>query len=266
MTGAMLLVAGAAAAVHIASAIVILRSRERSASRRALALALVGTVPIAGIPLGFVTLAARGGGGSPAFEQPDLEPEACARIAVPRDDRSVVDRLSGSRNDRRAAVATLAHRGNADAVATLRWVIERGDPDAVVDAALALQEVEDRHAARVSSDQAEADKQQTWRHAMAAADRVAEAIHTELADPSAVPRVCAAARTLYETAAERAAPEVPAVLAERWAALELAAMRPEAALEILDRGAPVTHADAPRLAALRSDVEFAARRSSVGQT
>ena len=59
--------------------------------------------------------------------------------------------MAGTVEERRAIIATLVRRGDADAVALLRWALGASDPDLAVDAALALEEMTASFDARLAA-------------------------------------------------------------------------------------------------------------------
>ena len=58
---------------------------------------------------------------------------------------------AGTVEERRAIIATLVRRADADAVALLRWALGASDPDLAVDAALALEELTASFDARLAA-------------------------------------------------------------------------------------------------------------------
>lgn len=114
-----------------------------SPSRRRLAALLVLLVPVAGAVLAAVVLRTRGGG-VPAEPEPERPP----RANYPDDIRefaeqpALVDRLiAGNSDDRLTALVALSSRGDDEAVAILRWIVDHAAPDAVLDAAVTLEEI-----------------------------------------------------------------------------------------------------------------------------
>jgi hypothetical protein len=115
-----------------------------SRSRRILAGALVLLVPVAGPVLALLVRRARGG----AIAMEPARAEAPRRMC-PGDVRRlgelppVLDRLLGNdATERLAALVALSSAGDAHAIAVLRWTIEHGPADVVLDAALTLDEIE----------------------------------------------------------------------------------------------------------------------------
>ena len=100
--------------------------------------------PVLGAPL--AVLALEHGNGdlvSDLAQAPTAPPDAAAadfgRLAVALPSCEAL--MAGTVEERRAIIATLVRRGDADAVALLRWALGASDPDLAVDAALALEEM-----------------------------------------------------------------------------------------------------------------------------
>ena len=253
----------AAAGLHAAVAAQIWARRDLDPSRRMLAVALAGTIPVAGAALAVIAARLGGRGSSPAFCQPAAVP-ARGRdeyLRLLRDQAPLLHRLSGPREDRLGALAEVARDGGPAAVSALRWVIERGEPDAVVDAALTLEQMLEVHLDEATAWRERGDAIQVEDLARRAR-RITGAVESGLADAVIAPRVAGLARDLY-VEAERRLGTLPARLAASWARLELRAMRPDAALAVLDRcERPAAGDDATALEVerARGDAAFAARR------
>lgn len=233
-TGALVL---ATAILQVAFAGYILARRDLEASRRALAFTLAVTVPGLGPTLAVLAIAVRGAGTSPALRhaaQPaERERDEYARLA--RDEAPLLYRLSGSRAERRAALSELARDESPAAVAALRWVLERGEEDAVIDAALTLEQMTDAGMSEIAAGRmlfSEAGPEDL----VHLGDRVAGMIESGLAEPSTARRLAGVAREFYRAAEERGI--LPGRVTAAWARLELRAMHPADALAVLDRHPP----------------------------
>lgn len=260
-----LLYGGIVAGTHAAALLIVLADRELPTSRRRLALALIATLPFVGVALAALICRVRGNGDSPALRRPRLPRSRRDRAAIARDQAPLVERLLGSPAERRAALATLARCCDETSVAAMRWLIERGHSDAVVEAALALEDLHERRMQEIdharTDARADADAAPSWRRSLAGAELVANTIHSGLADPSMITTLSALARQLYQAAADAAARPEPEVLAG-WARLELAAMQPHRAVDLLASVEPPHDPVlARRIHQLRSDALFAARRA-----
>ncbi|HEU5060381.1 MAG TPA: hypothetical protein VFU21_27810, partial [Kofleriaceae bacterium] len=260
MSAGVALVLGTAV-LQVAFAAYILTRRDLEASRRRLAFALAVTVPGFGPTLAVLALAARGAGTSPALRQPvhGAERDRSEYARVLRDQPPLVYRLAGTRSERLAALSELARDESPAAVAALRWILERGERDAVVDAALTLEQMIDARMSEVAAGRmliAEASAHDLVR----LAERVAAMIECGLAEPSTAGRLAGVAREFYRAAEERGG--LPGRATAGWARLELRSMHPVSALEILDRHPP-TEADDGRVVLemirARRDAMFATR-------
>ncbi|HUQ05141.1 MAG TPA: hypothetical protein VM261_21710 [Kofleriaceae bacterium] len=197
-----------------------------STSRRVLASALVLVVPFAGIVLAMMVRRTRGGAIElePDYEVPRqrLSSTDATRLA---EEPPVVDRLMcGDPGERLAALVALSSAADADAVAVLRWTVEHGSPDVVLDAALTLEEIELRCEARLATAMA-AFTAAPVPDATLALDvaHAAEAlVLNRLADAAMTPRLVAAARDAYARALAWA-PEHATQIKRDLARLELAA-------------------------------------------
>ncbi len=121
-----------------------------SASRRLLAVALVLTVPLVGPLLALLVRRTRGG-------QVRLEPVPAVvahrpspiEIDLLGNQPPVLERLLADDGaERLAALVHLSSRGDDAAIAVLRWTIEHGPDEAVLAAALTLEEIELRAVTR----------------------------------------------------------------------------------------------------------------------
>lgn len=131
-----------------------------SRSRRILAGALVLLVPVAGPVLALLVRRSRGG----AIAMEPVLPEAPRRMSPTEVRRlgempPVLDRLLGSDpTERLAALVALSSAGDAHAIEVLRWTIEHGPADVVLDAALTLDEIEMRSAQNAAAQVEEAPR------------------------------------------------------------------------------------------------------------
>ena len=117
-----------------------------AASRRVLATALVLFVPVAGPVLAWVARGVRGGKIATEPTAPPrrtrTSPEDVRRMG---DLPSVVERLlSADAAERLAALVHLSTVADDESINVLRWTIEHGPNDVVLEAALTLEEIEMR--------------------------------------------------------------------------------------------------------------------------
>ena len=215
-------------------------------------------VPVAGLFLAYLVRRVRGG--AIVIEPvPERPPRRLSVVDVTRlgETPSVLDRLlTGDPAERLEALVALSSAGDAAAVSVLRWALEHGSSDVVLDAALTLEEIELRAESRAALAR-EMLGGQDAALAIAAADASAHPVIHGIADAVSTSLHAEQARTFYALAREWA-PERGAEIDEKRARLELAAGEPAAALEILDSLICETD-DLERISQLREDAAFAAR-------
>jgi hypothetical protein len=158
--------------------------------------------------------------------------------------------MAGSVEERRAIIATLVRRGDADAVALLRWALGASDADLAVDAALALEEMTASFDARLaacrdalaaahapeSAPGAPAAALPAAEAALAAAELITHAIDVGVADPALVSALASEAREDFGIAA--ADQTLADAVAIGRTQLELGALRPDTALAVIDEALP----------------------------
>ena len=213
-----------------------------STSRRVLAAALVLVVPLAGLALAVLVRRMRGG----AIElEPELELSPprmtsadAARLA---EQPPIVDRLlEGDAQERLAALVQLSSAGDADAVAVLRWTIEHGSSDVVLEAALTLEELELSCEARLATALAAltAAPGPAASLALDVAHAAEAMVLNRLADGALAPRLVATAREAYARALAWA-PEHATEIKRDLARLQLAAGCREETVRSLAPAQPV---------------------------
>lgn len=247
--------------LHLAAAGVVLVARRGESTRRLLAAAMTFTLPVLGAAMAVVAVTVRGRGGDELVtgRQPVRRPESGGVVAsrvtggVP-----VCESLIGDADTRRAALAALQRDPDAHAIAALRWSLTQADAEVAIEAALALEELSARYARRAAEACGEADRRPSRAHALAAADEIARPIYNGLAEPALVRALVVKARTYYERAAALD-PARATELAWDRARLELAVLRPDAALALLEPALAARPGD-DRLLALYREAAHAARR------
>jgi hypothetical protein len=261
------LVVGLLASAQLVIAAWILLSAELSPSRRVLAASLSFGVPLLGPGLAYVSCTVRGRG-TPRLDMDDedsLGPRHASVEAMRRNAGRgpMVDRLLGGVGERRAALATAAKRGDRDSVAALRWIIEHGEGEPAVEAAITLEELTYRIETTAQSAVERARTEPTYENLAAAAHAVSQHVQSGLADTTLVGSLADQGAELF-AAAVAADPDRKNELLEPWARLELGAIRPQAALELL-RELPEDLDDETRetLKELRQDAVFGARRFEI---
>jgi hypothetical protein len=262
-----------AAGLHLVAMLPIALMRSLSASERVLAVSFVFALPLFGALV--AVLALEHGTGdlvSDLAQAPPLPADApgadFGRLAAALPSCEAL--MAGSVEERRAIIATLVRRGDADAVALLRWALGASDADLAVDAALALEEMTASFDARLAACRdalaaargtAEAGSvalpaMAASEAALAAAELITHAIDVGVADPALVPVLAAEAREDFEIAASDPA-QTDAVAIGR-TTLELGAMRPDTALAVIDAALPKAGAEARQtLLAFREEAQLA---------
>ena len=282
----------AAGGCHAAALLPIAFLRRLSGSEKSLALSFVFAMPIFGALMAVLALEHGDGDGSLISDlalAPPLANEPVAgdfgRLAAALPSCEALS--AGTVEERRAIIATLVRRADADAVALLRWALGASDPDLAVDAALALEELtasfdarlaacrdalaaarsadggagaDAAAAAAIATAPAEARAMTVGlaasEAALAAAELITHAIDVGVADPALVPALASEAREDYALAA--ADKDQSDMVAIGRTQLELGALRPDTALACIDAALPTAGADArPLLISLREEALLA---------
>jgi hypothetical protein len=256
--GAVVLAGG----LHLAAVLPILFWRSLASSERGLGAAFALAIPVAGPPLAAIALGTAGRGevveADPEEGAAEVEPlraEELRRLgeALPCCEAL----LAGGIEERRAIIATLTRRADADAVALLRWALGAADPDLAVEAALALEEMTASFEARMAELRKTVAEKPSADAAQDAAELATDAIEAGLAEPALVPSLAHEARQFYATAVA-ADPARAGELAVGRARLELAVLRPDAALAAIDEAVDQVGPDAKTmLLALRDEAVLA---------
>ncbi len=166
--------------------------------------------------------------------------------------------LVADADERRAINSTLSRRPDRNAIDLLRWALASPHPDLAVEAALALEDIGATFDATVAAHRAALAQAPTFAAALAVGDAITDAVEAGVADAPLVPALAREARQCYLLAAdiEPARADVAAIRAR--ARLELAVLRPDSALEAIDRVLPVASADTrEQLTALRQEAALA---------
>ena len=267
----------AAAGLHLAALLPIAFMRSLSSSEKALAASFVFAFPVLGAPLAVLALEHGNGDlASDLTQAPTALADAVAtdfgRLAVALPSCEALK--AGTVEERRAIIATLVRRGDADAVALLRWALGASDPDLAVDAALALEEMTASFDARLaacrealaaaqsagaetaSPTPAPAATLRAAEAALSAAELITHAIDVGVADPALVPALAGEARDDYALAGADST-QADAVAIGR-THLELGALRPDTALACIDAALPTAGPEIrPVLLSLREEALLA---------
>lgn len=174
-----------------------------SESRRALAVALVLMLPGLGLPLAFVVRRLRGTGVPEDLRstKPTPRPLTRAEVLSLAEQPSALDRLMSLQPEERLdALVSLACTNDANAIALLRWTVQHGPREAVLEAALTLEEL-DIQRARLLEEAAHAFEQQpSFATAVAAGDAALAGILNGLADHAVLPTLAERARAWFRYA------------------------------------------------------------------
>ncbi len=254
-----------AAALHLAALLPFAVRSGLTTSERQLGAAFVFGLPVVGAPL--AALAVLTVGQSELLDRPDDDPvlgdgpraDELRRMgeALPCCEAL----LSGQADERRAIIATLTRRADADAVALLRWALGAPDPELAVDAALALEEMAasfEVDLANCRKELAAAPDGKAPDAALAAGELITDAIDAGVADPALVGTLAHEARGYFERAGDGSSARLVAIANGR-VSLELAVLRPDTALACIDEAlGQVAPADRPALEAMREEAVLAA--------
>lgn len=246
-------------AAQAALGLLILTRSRAEAGRRQLAGALCVTLPGAGLPLALISLRLRGRGDSPALALTERTPRR-VRATIARDRMPILERLLADARERRVALAGISGSPSSAGVQAVRWTLEHGHGDAVIEAAMALEELNGGWEARLAQAREAMGDQPTSLQLLGIADLTANLLELDIIEPMLAATMCDEACELYRRAAASTRGQPPEIYA-RWARLELRAMRPETALSLLNRcDVPPDPDSAAALQVLHDDARFAARR------
>jgi hypothetical protein len=205
--------------------------------RRALARAVAVTIPIFGILAIAWIDGIRGEGGAELLADLQARP-------VRRDGAEVSRRLtaslspceaivSGNVDCRRATITHLARRAAADDITILKWARAQPDPELAVDAALALEDIDQRMDALVLVARDAANVSPSFATHAAVVRVICAGIVSGLVDAALITKLAVEARTHHE-AAITIEPASAGLIAAARARIELAARRPAVALAVLE--------------------------------
>jgi hypothetical protein len=251
----------AAAAVHAVAVGVLVVDEGLSGARRVLAVSLALALPLSGAVVAALALGTRRRAGLAAAivvkdeESPTLDAACFKKIAEALSPCEVLT-ASGS-EERWATLAALTRRGDADTVRLLRW-LTTASPNTAVDAALALEELAMRFDAGLESRRVELAERPSAASALEVGVFIARAMTSGLVDPVMLGARAREARQCFAMAIGLE-PARTGKVTLAWARMELAAMRPEVALQLvegaLERPGAASHIDA--LVRLREEIRFA---------
>ena len=153
--------------------------------------------------------------------------------------------LVADADERRAILSTLSRRPDRNAIDLLRWALASPHPDLAVEAALALEDIGATFDATLAAQRAALEQTPTFGGALAVADVITDAVEAGVADAPLVPALAREARQCYLRAADLDPARADVVAIGR-ARLELAVLRPDSALDAIDRALPTAGAGGAR--------------------
>jgi hypothetical protein len=234
---------GMALTLHLGATASLLLARGLPASRRSLLIAFGLTLPIVG-PAAAVLSLARGGRSElelPMPEDADDEP-----LPDPMLIREVGELLPAPEallvagvEERRAMLFALGRRADAEAIALLRWALTASSAELGLEAALALEDMSIAFEKRLDAHRKKLapDKEPTHLDALEAANCITNGFEVGILDAPRIEIFATEARRHYDLA-RQLDPSAAAEAAVGQARLELAILRPDLALELLDRALP----------------------------
>jgi len=252
----------AAAAIHVLAVVPVLRRAGTRRTERMLSAALTLTLPLIGAPIAAFMLGTAG-----RSEIAEAGPAGGAAAAACRiDDLGRMAEglsccealLAAGVEERRAILSALSRQPDRNGVALLRWALGAPDGDLAVDTALALEDVNASFEARLEACRRALAGAPTFDSALAVAETIAAAIEIALVDPPMIPTLAREARDAYAQAGALDPARFEVAAASR-ARMELAVLRPDLALDVID-GALATASAAMRreLGELRHEALLAA--------
>jgi hypothetical protein len=252
-----------AAALHLAAVALVSVRGGPPRSRSMLAVALTLTLPLAGAPIAALMMGTDGRGAIGDTGPSDALPAPAQ--ASPSDLRRMAEGLAcceallvADADERRAILSTLSRHPDRNAIELLRWALASPHPDLAVEAALALEDIGATFDATLAAHRAALAQAPTFAAALAAGDAVTDAVEAGVADAPLVPALAREARQCYARAVELDPARADAAAIGR-ARLELAVLRPDSALEAIDRVLPAASAETRELlTALRQEAALAA--------
>lgn len=174
-----------------------------SGSRRALAVALALMLPGLGLALAEMVRRLRGEGGGAELQLRELPARQLTadEVRALADQPCALDRLMSLLPEERLdALVSLACANDANAITLLRWTVQHGPREAMLEAALTLEEL-DRQRARVLEEAAhDFEERPSFATAVAAGDAALVGIVNGMADRATLPTLAERARAWYRYA------------------------------------------------------------------
>lgn len=196
--------------------------RGASPSRRALAVTLVTMLPGVGLPLALLVRGIRGSGTGaepPSLTAPQRELTRDEVLGLAEQPCALDRLMSVLPEERLDALVSLASASDANAISLLRWTVQYGQREAMLEAALALEELDVQRSRRFEDATRAFEQQPTFSTAVEAGDAALAGIANGLADHATLPTLAERARDFFRYALT-VEPEREAELAPRLALLE----------------------------------------------
>ena len=251
-------------ALHLAAAAVLPLVPGLPRSRRHLLLALGLTMPVVGMLAAAFPL--WGCGRLALAEVLEVEDERPAAPLEPRLIAEVGEALSpleallvASIEDRRATLWALGVRADRESITILRWMLRAAPTEMGVEAALALEDISNLFEKNLAARRREVEASATRAAVLDAARHIAHGFDVGLLDAVQYEALVVETRRYFALARELD-PAAAAEVALDWAHLELTVLRPDLALDVLDRDLPAARS-APLEAQLRTLREEAVLQS-----
>lgn len=184
-------------------------------------MALVLMLPGLGLPLAIMVRRIQGGGGveeAPVVKPPhrSLTRDEVLSLA---DQPCALDRLMSLPEERLDALVFLACASDANAITLLRWTVQHGPREAMLEAALTLEELDVQRSRRLDDAARAFEERPSFATAVAAGDAALAGILNGLADRATLPTLAERARAWFRYA-QMVEPGRGAELAARLSVLE----------------------------------------------
>jgi len=165
--------------------------------------ALVLLIPGLGLPLAVLVRGLHGGGGDTPPREPEIPPRELTRddVVALGDRPCALDRLMSRRPEERLdALVCLACANDANAIMLLRWTVQHGPREAMLEAALTLEELDLQRTRLLDRATQEFEASPSFTTAVAAGDAALAGIVNGLADRATMPTLAENARAWFQYA------------------------------------------------------------------
>lgn len=177
-------------------------------------------LPVVGLALAVVVRRLQGAalGGEPPRAEPPKRQLTRDEILSLADQPSALDRLMSVPDERLDALVCIAGSNDANAITLLRWTVQHGTREAMLEAALTLEELDVQRARRLDEAARAFEEQPSFATAVAAGDAALAGIVNGLADRAMLPTLAERARAWFRYA-QMVAPSRGGELVNRMAVL-----------------------------------------------